>query len=60
METLKLEHEFNRLAGFTEKDDELPSFFLTEPLPPSDKKARLSECRSQSAYVQMIEEQAAH
>ena len=39
-ETLRLEDEFNRRAGFTEKDDELPEFFYTEPLPPTDHVAR--------------------
>jgi len=39
-ETLKLEHEFNRRAGFTERDDELPSFFYSEPLPPTNHVAR--------------------
>ncbi len=39
-ETLKLEAEFNRAAGFTIEDDELPAFFYDEPLPPSDKAAR--------------------
>ena len=39
-ETLKLEDEFNRQAGFTIADDELPEFFYTEPLPPSNKAAR--------------------
>ncbi|MEZ5812161.1 MAG: aldehyde ferredoxin oxidoreductase C-terminal domain-containing protein [Rhizobiaceae bacterium] len=40
-ETLRLEAEFNRKAGFTEADDELPAFFLNEQLPPTDRKARL-------------------
>src|SRR3989454_469382 len=40
-ETLKLEHEFNRRAGFTEKDDELPEFFYSEPLAPTNHVARL-------------------
>ncbi|MCF2138160.1 MAG: aldehyde ferredoxin oxidoreductase [Candidatus Thorarchaeota archaeon] len=31
---IKKEREFNRRAGFTEKDDRLPEFFRTEPLPP--------------------------
>lgn len=31
---LKDEREFNKLAGFTEKDDRLPEFFRTESLPP--------------------------
>lgn len=39
-ETLKLESEFNRRAGFTVDDDELPEFFYNEPLPPSNKAAR--------------------
>ena len=39
-ETLKLENEFNRQAGFTLEDDELPAFFYDEPLPPSNKAAR--------------------
>ncbi len=39
-ETLRLEWEFNRQAGFTEADDELPAFFYDEPLAPSDKVAR--------------------
>lgn len=39
-ETLRLEYEFNRRAGFTEKDDELPDFFYTEPLPPTNHVAR--------------------
>jgi aldehyde:ferredoxin oxidoreductase len=38
---LKLEHEFNKQAGFTEADDELPSFFINEPLPPFNATARL-------------------
>ena len=39
-ETLRLEAEFNRRAGFTEKDDELPTFFYSEALPPTDHVAR--------------------
>jgi aldehyde:ferredoxin oxidoreductase len=39
-ETLLLEDEFNRQAGFTVADDELPDFFYEESLPPSDKAAR--------------------
>ncbi|PYM20062.1 MAG: aldehyde ferredoxin oxidoreductase [Candidatus Rokuibacteriota bacterium] len=39
-EALKLEAEFNRRAGFTEKDDELPAFFYQESLPPTDHVAR--------------------
>lgn len=39
-ETLRLEREFNRAAGFTEADDELPAFFYNEPLEPSHRVAR--------------------
>ena len=39
-ETLKLEREFNKAAGFTTEDDELPAFFYTEPLFPSNQVAR--------------------
>ena len=39
-ETLHLEHEFNRAAGFSDEDDELPAFFYEEPLPPMDRVAR--------------------
>ena len=38
--TLRLEHAFNREAGFTEQDDELPAFFYDEPLPPTGRVAR--------------------
>jgi aldehyde:ferredoxin oxidoreductase len=33
-ETLRLEREFNRRAGFTAKDDRIPEFMTREPLPP--------------------------
>ncbi len=39
-EVLRLEHEFNRQAGFTEADDELPKFFYEEPLAPTNQVAR--------------------
>ena len=39
-ETLRDEWEFNRRAGFTEEDDELPDFFYAEGLHPTGKKAR--------------------
>jgi aldehyde:ferredoxin oxidoreductase len=40
-EALKLEAEFNAAAGFSEADDELPAFFHDEPLPPTNRSARL-------------------
>jgi aldehyde:ferredoxin oxidoreductase len=33
-ETLLLEREYNKLAGFTNADDRLPEWMLQEPLPP--------------------------
>ncbi|MHA1537733.1 MAG: aldehyde ferredoxin oxidoreductase C-terminal domain-containing protein [Alphaproteobacteria bacterium] len=39
-EALALEWEFNKAAGFTEADDELPEFFYTEALAPTGKTAR--------------------
>ena len=40
LETLRYEWAFNKAAGFTEEDDELPSFFFDEPLAPTGKKQR--------------------
>ena len=39
-EALQMEWKFNKEAGFTEDDDELPEFFYSEALPPSGKVAR--------------------
>ena len=39
-DTLRYEYEFNKAAGFTTADDELPEFFYTEALSPSNKVAR--------------------
>ncbi len=39
-ETLRYEAEFNKAAGFTEEDDELPDFFYEDALEPSQKVAR--------------------
>ncbi len=39
-DTLRMEAEFNRNAGFSESDDELPDFFYEENLPPSNRAAR--------------------
>ncbi|MEN8173580.1 MAG: aldehyde ferredoxin oxidoreductase C-terminal domain-containing protein [Chloroflexota bacterium] len=35
-ETLKLEREFNRLAGFTSADDRIPEWMTREPVPPTN------------------------
>ena len=38
---LSLEHTFNQAAGFTDADDDLPAFFYEEPLPPTNRVARV-------------------
>lgn len=48
-ETLELENQFNRDAGFTQKDDDLPEFFYAEELAPSNQKARFRAADLQSA-----------
>jgi aldehyde:ferredoxin oxidoreductase len=35
-QTIDLEREFNRRAGFTKNDDRLPEWMVKEPLPPHD------------------------
>jgi aldehyde:ferredoxin oxidoreductase len=35
-QTIKMEREFNRRAGFTAKDDRLPEWMTRQPLPPHD------------------------
>ncbi|BBO90303.1 aldehyde ferredoxin oxidoreductase family protein [Desulfosarcina ovata] len=40
---LKAEREFNRNAGFTNKDDRLPKMFYAEPLPPHNKVVIISD-----------------
>lgn len=54
LETLKLEAEFNRQAGFTEADDELPDFFYDEALAPTGRKARLHHAEVNKLQRQMI------
>jgi aldehyde:ferredoxin oxidoreductase len=52
-ETLKLEAEFNRQAGFTEKDDELPAFFYSEPVPPTNHVARFHGADVHGMYARI-------
>ncbi len=40
-QTLVMERAFNKAAGFTEDDDELPAFFRDQALAPTGKKSRL-------------------
>lgn len=39
-EALQMEWEFNRQAGFTTQDDDLPDFFYQEPVAPTNHVAR--------------------
>ena len=56
LETLRMEAEFNRRAGFTEKDDELPEFFHSEALPPTGRKARLRSAEVNTYLRRMMAE----
>lgn len=42
-QTLTLEREFNRRAGFTSEDDRLPEWLTKEPLPPTNAVFDVSE-----------------
>ena len=50
-DALRLEKEFNRQAGFTEKDDELPAFFYEEALPPTNHVARFHAIAVESVRI---------
>lgn len=52
-ETLKLEAEFNKQAGFTVADDELPNFFYKEPIAPSNQTARFHAEDVQDIYKRL-------
>ena len=52
-QTLKMEHEFNRQAGFTARDDELPEFFYAEALPPTNHVARFHAADVQGMYERL-------
>ncbi len=57
--TLRLEREFNRRAGFTEKDDELPDFFYREALPPTNHVARFHAVDVHGIYERLPAEPTA-
>jgi aldehyde:ferredoxin oxidoreductase len=40
---LEMERDFNKRAGFTEKDDRLPEYFYKEALPPHNVKFKVSD-----------------
>jgi aldehyde:ferredoxin oxidoreductase len=42
-ETIKMEREFNRRAGFTKEDDRLPKWMMEEPLPETGSVFDVSE-----------------
>jgi aldehyde:ferredoxin oxidoreductase len=48
--TLAYEREFNRQAGFTAADDDLPKFFYQETLPPTNHVARFHGADVHSIY----------
>jgi aldehyde:ferredoxin oxidoreductase len=52
-ETLRLEWEFNRQAGFTAQDDELPGFFYEEALPPTRYVARFHSQDVEELYARL-------
>jgi aldehyde:ferredoxin oxidoreductase len=52
-QALRLEWEFNKRAGFTAKDDELPAFFYEEPLPPTNLVARFHGTDVHGMYDQL-------
>ena len=54
VETLRMEKEFNRAAGFVEEDDELPEFFHAEALPPTDRKARLQAGEVNACMAELL------
>ena len=54
-ETLAMEWQFNKDAGFTEDDDELPQFFYDEILPNRDVAARHHTTEVNTAFRGLIE-----
>ncbi len=47
---IKTEREFNRNAGFTNKDDRLPAMFYNEPLPPYNVVVKVSDEEMDSTF----------
>ena len=54
-ETLRLEREFNRQAGFGVEDDDLPAFFYEEPLAPTNHVARFHGSDVHNMFDQLPE-----
>ncbi len=53
-ETLINEHKFNLAAGFTAADDELPEFFYTEPVAPTNHTARFHGAEVHGMYDKLV------
>ncbi len=47
---LTAERDFNRRAGFTQKDDRLPEFFYKEPLPPHNTVFSISDAEMDTTF----------
>jgi aldehyde:ferredoxin oxidoreductase len=58
-EAMRYEWEFNKLAGFTEDDDELPAFFYDEALHPTGKTARHHTAEVNRHLRELLDRQAA-
>lgn len=58
-QTLRMEAEFNQAAGFTEADDELPTFFYEEALEPSNKVARFHAAEVNASVRRWWQQQVA-
>lgn len=54
-ETLRYEFEFNKAAGFTAEDDDLPQFFYDEALPPTKNVARFKGNEVHDIYEKIDE-----
>ncbi|MEW6663830.1 MAG: aldehyde ferredoxin oxidoreductase C-terminal domain-containing protein [Thermodesulfobacteriota bacterium] len=50
IKVLKAEREFNRKAGFTNRDDRLPRFFYEEPLPPHNTVFTVSDAQIDGTF----------
>lgn len=55
-EVIRTEHAFNHKAGFTDNDDRLPDFMLTEPLPPTNKVFDVDLKGIQNIYNDILKE----
>ena len=50
LKVLRAEREFNRRAGFTNRDDRLPKMFYEEPLPPHNTVVVISDEEMDTAF----------